>query len=307
MADHSLIDTCLDDLRASLRWHRNSVDIVAEAEDHLHSTVETLIAGGVDDDEAQRQALTRFGDPSIVARAYAVTGRGRLALPTRSSNNAGVVGVVSGAMWLATPAVTLLGWWLYDRVGDTNEGDHLGNPAQLALVVLIGATLIGAAGTLFATALAMNERHGGFGVPGMLGIGATGLGVLASLIGWFFVGWGSLLVVATALLAIDLWRQGLAPRASVLALGCGLSLGALCWGVLRWQQVGRPDRYGDYQIANTVGLVAGPVILGVGLIGLGRWLGNEEPIDLGPNRSDGGSSVPSEDIALRPETFSSPR
>lgn len=293
MADDGLIDAYLDDLRASIGWHRGAADIVAEAEDHLRSTVERLVAGGLDIEEAQRRAIRWFGEPATVARAHALTRHGRPAVPTRSTRDAGVIGVIGGALWLVYPVVWLLGGWMYDRVGGNNPGDELGDPAQVALVMLIGVALLAATSFLLLTSFMLHERHGGFGLPGMLGMGASGIGVAASLFGWFHVGWGSVTVIGTVLVSVELWRGGLAPKVWVLATGGGMATGALIWGVLRAARVGSPDRYGNYLIADVAGLIVGPVILGVGLIGLGRWLRSETPVDLDAGRSGGDLRVES--------------
>ena len=280
MADDSLIDRYLDDLRASMTWHHAAANIVAEAEDHLRASTERLIASGVDVEDAQRRSLERFGEPAIVARSHALTRHGRLAIPTRATRHAGVVGVIGGACWIAYPAVWLLGGWLYGRVGDDPLGDEVGNPAQVALLMMMTATLLAATGCWLVTSLMLHDRDGGFGLSGLLGMGASGLGVAAAIFGWFYVGWGSVAVVATMLVSIELWLGGLAPKGWVLLTGGGMATGALIWSLLRMAQVGSPDRYGEYLVANATGQIVGSVILGTGLIGLGRWLRSETPVDL---------------------------
>jgi hypothetical protein len=115
----------------------------------------------------------------------------------------------------------------------------------------------------------------------VVGIGCSGVGAAASIFGWFYVGWGSLLAIGTGLVGIELWRRGLAPKLSVLAMGGGLATGAVTWGVLRIARVGRPDEWGEYGIANAAGFAVASVALAVGLIGIGRWLRSERPVDLG--------------------------
>ena len=112
------------------------------------------------------------------------------------------------------------------------------------------------------------------------GLAVTGLGTAAALIGWFFIGWGTLLIVGTALVAVELWRQGIAPKGAVVATGAGLAIGGLVWSVLRFIEVGNADEHGHYLVANAAGLTVGPILLAVGLVGIGRWLTNEEPIEL---------------------------
>lgn len=280
MADDGVIDAYLDELRGKMGWRRDVEDIVAEAEDHLRSTIDSLIASGADVEAASREAIARFGDPAVVARACATTRRGRLAVPTSSTRQGGVLGVVSGSLWLVYPVVWLIGGWLYDRVGPTDAGGESGSPAQLGVVLMMGATLLGAAGSMLVVVFVLAQRHGGFGAPGTVGMVAGGIGVGAALFGWFYLGWASALMVAAALVSVELLRGDLAPRRWVVATGSGLAAGAAVWGVLRVTRVGSPDQHGEYLVANALGLAIGSVILGSGLIGLGRWLGDEDPVDL---------------------------
>ena len=281
MANYGLIDAYLQDLAAALRWHHDADDIVDETDDHLRCAVERRTGDGIDPEAAQREVLDDFGDPTVVARAFATTRSGRLAVPTRSTRDAGVLAYASAGLWVAVPAVWLLGGWLYDRLDDgTSAADEVGSISQLLVLGVMAMTLLGAAATLLATTLILRERHGGFGLGGMIGIAATALGCLASLFGWFLIGWGSLLIVGTALVALDLWRRGIAPRRAVLATGAGFTIGGVAWGVLRISEVGGPDQHGDYLVANAAGLVIGSIIVAVGLFGIGRWLSNEEPVEL---------------------------
>lgn len=283
MADYGLIDAYLEELAAALRWHHDADDIVDETDDHLRCAVERRIGDGVDHEAAQREVLDDFGDPTVVARAFATTRSGRLALPTRSTRDAGVLAYASAGLWLAVPVVWLLGGWVYDRLDDGRSGpDEVGSNAQLLVIVVMAMTLLGAAATLLATTLILRERHGGFGLGGTIGIAATALGCLASFFGWFLVGWGSLLIAGTALVALDLWRRCIAPKPAVLATGTGLTIGGVAWAVLRISEVGGPDQHGDYLVANATGLVIGSIVVAVGLFGIGRWLSNEEPVEL-PN------------------------
>jgi hypothetical protein len=285
MANYGLIDAYLDDLVVALRWHRHADDIIAETDDHLRCAVERRIGGGIgggiDAEAAQRDVLEGFGDPALVARAFATTRSGRLALPTRSTRDAGVLAFVSAGLWVAVPVVWHLGGWLYDRLDDgTSAADEVGSNAQLLVIGVMAMTLLGAAATLLATTLILRERHGGFGLGGTVGIAATALGAAASLFGWFLIGWGGLLIAGTALVAVDLWHRGIAPKRAILATGAGFTIGGVAWAVLRISKVGGPDQHGDYLVANAAGLVIGSIILATGLFGIGRWLANEEPVEL---------------------------
>jgi hypothetical protein len=281
MADLGLIDVYLDELASAMRWHHDADDIVAETEDHLCCAVARRIGEGADPEAAQRDVLEDFGDPMVIVRSFATTRSGRLALPTRTTRDAGVLAYASAGLWIAFPAVWHLGGWLYDRLDSgTSAVDEVGSNAQLLVIAVMGFTLLGAAGTLLATTLSLHARHGGFGLAGTVGITATGLGAAASLFAWFFTAWGSLLIAGTMLVAVDLWRRGIAPRRVVLATGTGLAIGGVLWAVLRASQVGGRDQHGDYLVANAAGLAIGSVILACGLIGIGRWLSSEEPVEL---------------------------
>lgn len=61
--DHYL-DQLFDSLSGTGATGRRAL---TEAEDHLRSTVEELVAAGVPDEEAQRTAVSRFGNPAQVA------------------------------------------------------------------------------------------------------------------------------------------------------------------------------------------------------------------------------------------------
>jgi hypothetical protein len=60
----------------------------------------------------------------------------------------------------------------------------------------------------------------------------------------------------------------------------GLATGGVTWAVLRFGEAGSPDEHGEYLVANLAGFTIGSIILASGLIGMGRWLSNEEPVEL---------------------------
>ena len=85
MADYALIDGYLDSLRTAVRWRRDLDDLVAELEDHLYSAVEQFEARGIESRLAQQRTLERFGDPDVLATAFASTPQGGFAVPTTFS------------------------------------------------------------------------------------------------------------------------------------------------------------------------------------------------------------------------------
>ena len=271
MARYDLIDGYVRTLRARVRWRPDVDGLVDEVVDHLYSTVERFEAGGIDADLAQRAALERFGDPDLVARAYASAPNGGLAVPTRSTRTAGTFAILSAVLWL----VVIGAWWVtglieprYEwRAGAASLGDILG------AVALIGAT-----SRMVAATLGLSRRHGGLGILGVAGLGAMALGVAGSFLAWVFIGWGTLTMVGVFLFGVAMWRRDLAPRLPTMLVAGGPVVGAVVWAALRSTRdtIDLTGFWGEHWFENEVGLTVGGLILVVGLLGLGRWLRSEE-------------------------------
>lgn len=278
MARYDLIDGYLETLRARVRWRPDVNGLVDEVTDHLYSTVERFEAGGIDADLAQRAALERFGDPDLVARAFAAAPNGGLAVPTRSSRTAGVFAILSAFLWLGVIGA----WWVtglieprYEwRAGAASLGDILG------AVALIGATSL-----MVAATLGLSRRHGGLGILGVAGLGAMALGVAGSSLAWVFIGWATLTMVGALLFGLGLWRRDLAPRLPTLLVTGGPIVGAVAWAALRGARdtIDLTGFWGEHWFENEVGLTVGGLLLAIGLFGLGRWLRSEEPALVDPH------------------------
>lgn len=270
MARHDLIDAYVASLRARIGWRPDVDQVVAEVEDHLYSTVERFEAGGIDADFAQRAALERFGDPELVARAYAAGPNGELAVPTRSTRAAGAYAIWSAALW----TVVLSAWWVTGLV----EPRYVWRSGGSAITDAFGAVaLLGATALVVAAMVGLDRRHGGLGGLGEAGLIIAGVGFIAALMAWVFIGWGTLTMVGTLLFATALWRRDVAPRLPTLAFGIGPAIGAIAWLALRGLS-GSLDLsgfWGEHWFANSIGLTVGGTILAVGLLGLGRWLRSE--------------------------------
>jgi hypothetical protein len=66
-----LIERYLDRLLSEVRGSAPELRrILSEAEEHLRDAASELMAAGASEDEAQRQAIERFGDPREVARRF---------------------------------------------------------------------------------------------------------------------------------------------------------------------------------------------------------------------------------------------
>ena len=113
---------------------------------------------------------------------------------------------------------------------------------------------------------------------GMAGLALTALGVAFSLLAWAIPFWMGLQGIGLLLFGIAVLRSDRAPRWSTVLASAGFILGVIAFFVLTELEVGDPDSYGDYPVAWGVSLVAGTVIVSLGLIGWGVWLRSEEAV-----------------------------
>jgi hypothetical protein len=273
VADHTLIDDYLDALRARLAWRRDVDDVLAEAADHLHSAAARLESEGATHEHAQRQALERFGDPEVLASAFATTSGRGAAVPTTFTRRAGTMAIVSGILWTTAGVGYLLSGWLEFRAGVWR-----GLPATI--LSLSGPALFTAAALTVTVMIALHERHGHFGWVGVAGIAVAGVGVVSTIMVWAFTIWGALLGLGTALVAAAMLSRDLAPRPVTIMFGSGLAAGAVLWATLRVREVGTPNAYGDYLLVDGTGVLTASVLVALGLFGLGAWLRSEEPADI---------------------------
>jgi len=267
MAGYELIDAYLVGLRRRLAWRPDVDDVVAEAGDHLYSAVERLIDDGSSRAAAQRDVLDRFGDSTTVASAFAATSSGGLAIPTTFTRRAGFAALVAAGLW-----VGVAGLWLASEV----------LPDESAMIAwrLGWICLLGASASTMVVMIGLRRRHGGLGPLGTVALILAGLGVVATVFGWFVMGWGVLFAVGMLLLALAVHSRDVAPRAAVIAFGGAWSVGVITWSVLRALEVGPRNEWGDYEIVSPVAVAVGVTVLVPGLLGLGRWLSRETPVNL---------------------------
>jgi len=268
VAEYVLIDGYVDTLRTRVRWRRDVDDLVAEVEDHLYSTVERFEATGTDSQLAQRKTLERFGDPDLMADAFASTPRGGIAVPTKFTKTAGLFAIVASALWLVSIAI----FWL-ERGSDGNTGYFIWSISVLAAGAL----------TLVAT-IGLRRRLGGLGGLGMAGVIILGVGVVVSFVTWATMLWMAVEGVGMLFIALAALPVRVAPRVPTIAYGSGMLLGAITFGVLTALKVGTPDSYGDYPVAWNTGFIIGIVIVAAGLLGIGLWLRGEESADIDTTR-----------------------
>jgi hypothetical protein len=280
MARYGLIDAYADSLRSRIRWRPDVDAVVAEVEDHLYSTVERFEAGGIDANLAQRAALERFGDPDLVARAFATAPNGGLAIPTAATRTAGMFAIASAVLWLAV----IGSWWLTGLL----EPRYEWRSGAASIWDIAGAVaLLGATSLMAAAMLGLVRRHGGLGALGIAGLAVGITGLFASFLAWVFTGWGTLTMLAVVLFGIAIWRRDVAPRLPVALMATGPVAGAVVWIILRSSRgpIDLTGLWGVHWLDNQVGLTIGILILSVGFLGIGRWLRSEEPALIeGPDR-----------------------
>lgn len=268
MAEHAVIDRYLSELEHEVRWFRDAEEILEEVADHLLEAVAVHTRRGLDRVAAQKRALTEFGDPTLVGRAFASMRSGGIAMPTQFTRRSGVALVASSFLWLAGLAFT---YWS-DLADRTRPWEGL----PLALW-MIGAFTLMAAGVLLAVGiLGINRRHGGaLGGTGRLAFWIAVFTTITAFGAWVWGVWLTALGVGAVVLAIALSRSDIAPKTSGMLVGIG---GAFASGAAWIFQLTTPEvNLGSGAV--TAWIFAGLAIYSVGLASLGVWLKTEEAVD----------------------------
>ncbi len=198
MASHALIEACLAEL-----GRRLPADVVDELADGLTETYDRHLARGTDPGAAAESAIAEFGDPAIIAAAFA-----RQAPARRAALALLVTGPAVGACW----AVTLLAGraWTWPIPGQ----------ARLAFGVALIAVVI-------ALVAAAGARCGRPRVPFAV-VGGVGLVVLDTA-----------MLAAVALAAPFTWPLAVAVPASATRIA--LTTRAMSRGLFR-QRLATPRR-----------------------------------------------------------------
>ncbi len=225
MADYALIDGYLESMRSSIRWRRDLDDVIAEMEDHLISATERFEERGSDRVNAQQRTLDEFGDPKVLAVAFASTPTGGIAVPTTFTKSAGLFAIVSAVAWIIGLVAIAIAAGLPDATRVDPE-QFVAN-GQTVFFIIGSMSLLAAGALMFVTMIGLYRRHGNLGILGIGGLGVTGLGVLTLLIAWAFPLWMTLIGVGVLLFAISLLRRDLSPRLWTLVWGGGMAVGAI--------------------------------------------------------------------------------
>jgi len=198
VAEPGLIAAYLAELRYSLTRLPDADEIAAEAEDHLFSTADALVAAGRPRPQAETEALARFGSASLVARVFVEESKRGGAVSTRLTRRAGAAAMLA-------PLFVAVG-----QAGNLTIDRGTGHGAGVALIV--------AGFAAFAFALwGVRRRHGGLAGWGRA---AFWLFVASPFIAFPF-GWGAggaLVVVqllVVTLLGIGMIRARVLPVPAV--------------------------------------------------------------------------------------------
>jgi hypothetical protein len=265
VARYALIDGYLDSMRSTIRWRHDLDDLVAEMEDHLYSTTEHLLARGTDLVDAQRATLARFGDPKVLAAAYASNHRGGIAVPTTFTKRAGLLALTAGGFWL------LAGMLEVAIDGESWQIYYYG----FSLAVLVAGVL-----TVIAM-VGLGKRVGGLGSVGLIGVIVTSVGVLLSVVAWAAPLWMSVQGIGLLLIAIAVLRAGTTvPRVGVMLTASAFLIGPIVFFALDALEIGWQDSYGDHPLAWIISGIVGFVLMAAGLFLTGRWLRAEDPVDV---------------------------
>lgn len=265
MADYILIDQYLGRLRQETRWLQDAEEIAEEVADHLLEAVEQRIDRGLDRLTAQRRALTEFGDPDLVGRAFASSRTGGAAMPTQFTRRAGYALIASAFLWLGGLGIH----YAADVADRTRPWEGL--PQTLYMIgalVLVAAGLLAAAGIL-----GVNRRHGGsLGLRGRMAFWLYLIAGITVFATWFWGAWATALGIGAALIGTALIGSGIAPRSSgvLIAIGGVVSVVGL-WSL----QFTNTEISLDDSPVRLV-LYAGMIILLAGHTVLGLWLSREE-------------------------------
>jgi len=144
VAEPGLIGAYLAELRYSVARLPDADEIAAEAEDHLRSAADALVAAGRPRPAAEVEALARFGSAPLVARVFVEESKRGGAVSTRLTRRA-------GAAALLAPLLVVVG-----QAGNVATDSGPGHGAAVMLLV--------AAFAAFAFALrGVRKRHGGLG------------------------------------------------------------------------------------------------------------------------------------------------
>lgn len=266
MAEPDLIADYLRSLRDCLRWRSDAADLVDEAEDHLRLSAERLARECGDPLEAQRLTLTRFGDPTVVALAFATAPTGGVVMPTQFTRTAGKVALVAALGWLV---LAVVGAYATGAITPYSDATYL--VSAVVATMAVAATAIALVGML----VRAGERSGPW-MFAAVALSCLSL-VAAALVTWGIVVWGLLIWLACAIALGRMRAIGVTTRPLDWALVAAWPVSLGLWLLVDLLELGPLDSYGDYPAAAAAGIAALGVLMAVGLFSVGRQLAAEIP------------------------------
>ena len=250
-----LIDDYVRDITPDLYgafWARRR--IVAELTDHLLQAAERWHEQGISWGEAEKRAVEHFGSPRLVAQTFAQS-KG-VGVPTTFTRYSGLAGI-AGSLILTVAVIwqTFSVWFEHNGYGGT----------AAAAVTLVCIAMVG----LYV------RCRGQLGSLGRLGFRLFFIGLVLGFgmsMLWFAPGaLVGLLTLCFGLVTylIALVRSNVLPRTPILIVAGGIV------GTVAIALIGTVIGYDTGLAAPVVGLFA----MDVGLIGIGRFLWSEKPMD----------------------------
>jgi hypothetical protein len=263
MASNQPIDHYLRELHAHLTgWHRRPDEVVDETADHLMERTAELQRQGVDPSRASTRAIEEYGTAREIAEAHLRAAR-RPAIPTDATKAMGVAGMLGGAGWIVVPILAVI---LPDA-----------QPYWIGLATVFHGTL---AASLLAC-IGLWQRHGGLGPLGYTAVLPAMAAAPFVLFVWPIPAWTVLLGAATLLFGLAILLRAVAPMPAAAAVTCGL---ALAGGAVLGAEIFVGTHQEDFAFlaSRPAGalMVAGMLIFGLGLAGLGRWMRSETPVEV---------------------------
>jgi hypothetical protein len=265
MADSDLISGYVTALRTSLRSRPDADDLASEVDDHLRCAAVRLQAGGVDPLSAQREVLARFGDPTLVARSFATTASGGIAMPTRLTRTAGTFAMVAAVAWLAVVPAALIG------AGSAEWEVHYFTLALTALLASVCTTV-----ALFG----LLRRAGSAGVLAAVALTLMILGTLVlGVVTWAWIVGVGFVTIASVITVREMQRARVGTLLGRVLIVAAWPIGVAVAVTLEALRVGPIDYYGDAYLGQLIGLATGAVLYAAGVFVSGRWLRSEASID----------------------------
>jgi len=202
MAADGLIDQYLTALGKRVRSRSDRHDLLDEVRDHLLSAVERLEALGVDSPTAERRALTRFGQPKLVAALITeVPSKGNL-MSLFLARHLPAMSVAAAVTWLVAVAVAVYGQT--DLLATWTPEAYIVSSAVIAVACVLTASVL----------VGLNVRATGEFDTTTILIALIGImsAVAALLLSWFIALWLPLLAIAVIWTMVRAWTMHAGSR-----------------------------------------------------------------------------------------------